>query len=146
MARPIAGAVAAALGAAVLCDVAGSAGALPPGWPTVSYVLVAVAIAGTSAAVLSRVLHTRSGADSRPLVTLLELAAAGLLLGSWLLRGHREIPPDRPLIAAQVVAALLLAAAAWRRRPRPAAATGMSSAAPVDGTPEQPRARDAGSR
>jgi hypothetical protein len=112
-----AGAVAAVtLGAAIAWDLAGGAGALADHWPVVSHALIAVAIAAGTSAVLIRVLRTRTGSASRPLITLTELAATGALLGAWMLRGHREIPPDPPLVALQVVAAFAWAGAAWRRR------------------------------
>jgi hypothetical protein len=105
-----------ALGAVIVWDLAGAAGALPERWPVASHALLAAAIAAATAAVLIRVLRTRSGSASHPLITLTELAATGALLGAWLLRGHPEIPPDPPLIAVQVVAAFVWAGVAWRRR------------------------------
>jgi hypothetical protein len=48
-------------------------------------------------------------------LTLLDLVALGLLLGAWLLRGHPEIPPDPPLVAASLLAVGLLALGAWLR-------------------------------
>jgi hypothetical protein len=115
MVRIAGGAAAAALLGAIFCDVAGTAGALPAGWPVVSYTLVAVAVAAATAATLMRVLTTRTGENSRPLLTLAELTATGVLLGSWLLRGHPEIPPDQPLVAAQVIVVIVFAGVALRR-------------------------------
>jgi hypothetical protein len=114
--RIASGAAAVALGAAIVWDLAGTAGALRDRWPVASHALLAAAIAAATTAVLIRVLRTRTGSASRPLITLTELAATGALLGAWLLRGHPEIPPDPPLIAVQLAAAFAWAGAAWRRR------------------------------
>jgi hypothetical protein len=113
--RVLAGAALAALVLAILVDAAGAAGVLPGWWPVASYVLVGAAVALATATVLVRVLRTRTGAQSRRWLTLLELLATGLLLGAWLLRGHHEIPPDPPLVGAQVMVAMLLGGAALRR-------------------------------
>lgn len=114
--RVLAGAALAALGVGTAVDAAGAARLLAGPWPVASYMLVAATIALATTAVLVRVLRTRTGAPSRPGLTALELLATGLLLGSWLLRGHHEIPPDPPLVGTQVVVAALLGAVSFRRR------------------------------
>jgi len=83
-----------------------------------SYALLATGIAAGCLGVLLRLLAEPA---LRPLpgrrrTALLELAAIGVLLGSLVLRGHAEIPPDAPLIGAQVLALSGLAIAEWTRR------------------------------
>jgi hypothetical protein len=56
----------------------------------------------------------------------LELIAIGLMLGSLVLRGHREIPPDPPLLAAQLIGLALLLAALRIRASASRAATPQS--------------------
>ena len=110
---------------AVLWDVLGTFDALPPWWPPVSYVLAAVGVAAASLAALFEVLGTRrqrsdpaaAPAFTPPARTGGQLAAAGILLAAWLLRGDAEIPPDVPLVAAEVLAAIVYAVVSvrWRR-------------------------------
>lgn len=113
-----------------LWDVAGALGALPSWWPPVSYVILAAGVAAACIAALLSVLTDRrtrpvrsagdapadqtaaspAGADD-PRRTArhvgAQLLATGVLLVAWLLRGHAEIPPDPPLVAAETVAAIL---------------------------------------
>jgi hypothetical protein len=123
-------------------DAAGYAGLLPPWWPPVSYVMIGFGIAVASLGVLSRTLQRRrtsrqSGAheavrqasDARQASAArgvayapargaaLELLAIGLFLAAWLLRGDAEIPPDPPLVAAQLAAMVGVVLAALRRMP-----------------------------
>lgn len=104
--------------AGVLWDTAGALHLLPPWWPPVGYVLVALGVALTCAGVLLRILGTPRGAPSRAALTALELAATGVLLAALFLRGDAEIPPDPPLVAAQLVALAGLLLASFRRRRR----------------------------
>ena len=110
---------------AALWDVLGAFGALPQWWPPVSYVMAAAGVAAASLAVLFDILGTRrlrSDPGAAPASTGRartggQLAAAGILLAAWLLRGDAEIPPDVPLVAAEVLAAIVYAVVAvrWRR-------------------------------
>jgi Mn2+/Fe2+ NRAMP family transporter len=109
-------AAAAALLAGTLLDIAGVAGAISPPPGTASYVLIAAGIAAACAVVLLRVLSARRSDRSDRRITITELAMIGVLLGAWMLRGHREVPPDMPLVAAQVLAIIGLAFAARARR------------------------------
>lgn len=95
-------------------------GAAPPPsrLAAATYALLAAGIAAGCLAVLLRLLGEPA---LRPLpgrrrTALLELAAIGVLLGSLVLRGHAEIPPDAPLIGAQLLALAGLAVAEWTRR------------------------------
>lgn len=111
-------------------DVLGTAGLLPAWWPPVSYVLAALAIAAACLAALLVMLTARTsgravghgpGGDGTPRVrarvgTGGQLLAIGILLIAWMLRGHAEIPPDAPLVAAEVLAAALYAVFTLRRR------------------------------
>jgi hypothetical protein len=112
----VATAAAAALLAGTLLDIAGAAGAISPPPGTASYVLIAAGIAAACAVVLLRVLSARRSDRSDRRITIAELAMIGVLLGAWMLRGHREVPPDMPLVAAQVLAIIGLAFAARARR------------------------------
>jgi hypothetical protein len=114
--RAAAGYAGAALGTAVLWDMAGHGGALPPWWPPVSYVLIGLGIAAGSVAALLRVLQRRRGAAAQRLSALAELAAIGVFLAAWVLRGDAEIPPDPPLVVAQAFGLLLFSIAAVLRR------------------------------
>lgn len=110
---------------AALWDVLGLLDALPPWWPPVSYVMAGVGVAAASLAVLFDILGTRrqrSGPGAVPAPTARrrtggQLAAAGILLAAWILRGDAEIPPDVPLVAAEVLAAVVYAIVSvrWRR-------------------------------
>jgi hypothetical protein len=113
-------------------DVLGASGILPSWWPPVSYVLAGAAVASGCTAVLLAVLTARARprahatADpsaERPLAAARarpvgggQLLALGILLAAWLLRGAAEIPPDLPLVAAEVLAAALYALFALRHR------------------------------
>jgi hypothetical protein len=75
-----------------------------------THVLMGGAIAVTCISAACGIL---SGARQRG-PTAVQLLAAGLLLAAWRLRGHPTIPPDPPLIAAEVLGAvMLLAAQRW---------------------------------
>jgi hypothetical protein len=104
------------LGTGALWDLAGMLGALPPWWPPPGYVLIAFGIAAACVAVLLRVLLTPRGAPTQPLITLLELAAVGVLIGALILRGDAEVPPDPPLVMAQLAACLVIFGARPLRR------------------------------
>jgi hypothetical protein len=105
------------LGTGALWDLAGVLGALPPWWPPPGYVLIAFGIAATCFAVLLRVLLTPRGAPTQPAITMLELAAVGVLIGALILRGDAEVPPDPPLVMAQLAAcAAIFGALPLRRR------------------------------
>lgn len=107
--------VAAALAAIALAtDAAGSAGLLPGAWPVASYAVLAIVITGGLIIALLRMLHARRGTRARGVGS--DLVALGLLLLAWLLRGHREIPPDPPLVAAELIGTALLAFTLWRQR------------------------------
>jgi hypothetical protein len=81
-------------------------------WPGVSYVLTALAVVAACAGVLLRV-FARRPARAR---TTVELAAIGLVLLAWWLRGHPDIPADLPLVAAELVGALVLGGSAGVRQ------------------------------
>jgi uncharacterized membrane protein len=113
---------------AVLWDVLGAAGALPPWWPPVSHVLIGAGSAAACLAVLVVTLSTRrrprppdGAGDDRAAAASArrgsagQLLAIGILLVGWVLRGHAEIPPDTPIVAAEVAAAALYAFTALRR-------------------------------
>jgi hypothetical protein len=101
-----------------------------------SHTLIAAGIAAGCAATFIRVLQRSStqpdAAAALRRITALELAAIGVMLAVLVVRGHREIPPDPPLIAAQLGALLALGLAERLRRrvrlsaslPRPAAGGG----------------------
>jgi uncharacterized membrane protein len=110
----------AALVLAVTWDLAGMLLRTPAWWPVVSYAAAAIAVIAGCAALLLRMFARRSG-EARPHGVARQLGAVGLVLGAWLLRGHPEIPPDPPLIAATLVAALLYALPLITRRRAPAA-------------------------
>jgi hypothetical protein len=120
---------------AALWDVLGALGALPAWWPPVSYVLAGAGIVAACLAVLFAILAARRGSrvmqDTLPPADIGpggaapagtrtptggQLLAIGILLGVWLLRGDAEIPPDLPLVAAEVLAAALYAVFTLRRR------------------------------
>jgi hypothetical protein len=109
---------AAFLTVAAIWDVAGAFGWLPRWWPPVSHALVAAGVAAASIAILVRTLQRRRGTAYDSRATGVELVAVGVFLGAWLLRGHADIPPDSPLVAAQLVALLLFVGAGWWRRRR----------------------------
>ena len=122
---------------AALWDLAGVLDALPDWWPPVSYVLAAAAIvAACVVALLDTLARRRAPTDTpaadtgfspatppgsvdpraTPARTAGQLSAAGVLLAAWILRGHAEIPPDPPLVAAELVAAALYIFIVRRRR------------------------------
>lgn len=125
------------IASAAAWDVAGALGALPQWWPPVSYVCIAAGIAAACLAGLfgmfarprlpprdpagSTAAHdsgvSGSARSTRPAGRIGgQLLAAGLLLAAWLLRGDAEIPPDPPLVAAELAGAVLYAFAARRDR------------------------------
>jgi hypothetical protein len=87
-------------------DVAGSFHALPPWWPTVSYVCVAAGSAAALIALLIRI-FTAPRAARAPRRTLLQLVSLGVVVGAWGLRGDAEIPTDPPLVYAQLVGVIV---------------------------------------
>lgn len=99
---------------AVTWDLVALLAPLPTWWPVVSYAGLAGAVAIGCIALLMQ-LFTRRRGEPKPRGSGMQLSAIGLLLGAWLLRGHAEIPPDPPLIAAAVVAALIYALPLIRR-------------------------------
>ncbi|HEX2166014.1 MAG TPA: hypothetical protein VHG09_02140 [Longimicrobiales bacterium] len=120
---------------AVLWDVLGTLRLLPPWWPPISYVLAGAGIAAACLSALFLMLGRRAAvppvrgavstspdsdapARDRPgrAGVGAQLLAIAILLGAWLLRGHAEIPPDMPLVAAEAVAAALYAVTALRTR------------------------------
>ena len=118
---------------AVIWDLAGAAGVLPAWWPPVSWYLIGAGIAAACVAALMGILSGRRGrrqsadaassaADAAPARGPgprigVQLLAIGVLLAAWLLRGHAEIPPDAPIVAAEVASAVLYALASRRRSP-----------------------------
>ena len=109
---------------AAVWDLLGTSGVLPPWWPPVSYVLAALGIAAACTGALLVMLATRryvpaaeDGARPAPPRSGIgvQLLATGVLLAAWVLRGDAEIPPDPPLVAAEVLAAALYAFVALRR-------------------------------
>jgi hypothetical protein len=104
------------LSAAALWDVAGAAFAVPPWWPTLSHVAIAVGIAAACVGVLLHLLGTRTETRARGR-TALRLLLTGMIIGAWLLRGHPEIPPDLPIIATELIVAVLLVLARYRAKP-----------------------------
>lgn len=123
---------------AVIWDLLGTAGIFPPWWPPVGYVLAALGIAAACLSALLAMLTERwiaraatpaaprgpsDGAavappPARTRAVGAQLFATGILLIAWLLRGHAEIPPDPPLVAAEVLAAALYAVFSRRGRTR----------------------------
>jgi uncharacterized membrane protein len=118
---------------AVIWDLAGTVGLLPAWWPPVSWYLIGAGIATACVAALLGILSGRRGrhrADAGPASAEaaaarrpgprigMQLLAIGVLLAAWLLRGHAEIPPDAPIVAAEVASAALYAFASRRRGPR----------------------------
>ena len=105
---------------AALWDILGVAGALPPWWPPVSYGLVGAGVAAACLSVLfvtltarrhpqSTAVDDRAAAPGTRRGSAGQLLATGILLTGWILRGHAEIPPDVPIVAAQVAGAALYA-------------------------------------
>jgi hypothetical protein len=107
---------AAALTLAALIDGGGAAGMLPRTWSVASYVLLAIAIVVSLVAALATMLAAPRGHRARGIGSIMILDA--VLLATWLLRAHPEIPPDRPLIVAESVAALVALVLVARRRRR----------------------------
>jgi hypothetical protein len=107
---------AAFLGVGVLWDLAGQLVPVSPWWPAVSYSLVGLGAALACVAVLLRTLRRRGRAPRETRRMAVELLAIGVVLLAWSLRGHAEVVPDAPLVAAQAVGVLLLAAVALARR------------------------------
>ena len=107
-------ACAAAAAAAAVIDLVAASALLPPSTSVLSYfILAAVTVAGS---IITLLRMLRAPRRERPRGIALTLAATGLILLAWLLRAHPEIPPDPPLIAAELMAALLLGGALWRQR------------------------------
>jgi hypothetical protein len=90
-------------------------GVPPHAASTRTHALLAVAIGAGCLAVLGGVLQRTAEVRVRRRVLLPELVAIGVLLGSLVLRGHPEIPPDGPLIGVQLGALGILAATALLR-------------------------------
>lgn len=103
------------LSVAALWDLAGAMVLAPPWWPLVSHATAAAGIASGCAAVLLR-LFDRRLRRRRSRGTPLQLIALGLMLLAWLLRGHRGIPADPPIVAAEAAAAALYLRAIHRAR------------------------------
>jgi hypothetical protein len=114
--RAAACATAAFLGVGVLWDLAGKLVPVPPWWPAVSYSLIGLGTGLACVAVLLRTLLRRGRAPREARRMTVELLAIGVVLLAWSLRGHAEVVPDAPLVAAQAVGALLLGAVALARR------------------------------
>ncbi|HSJ25477.1 MAG TPA: hypothetical protein VK929_12440 [Longimicrobiales bacterium] len=84
-------------------------GVPPSSWALASYAVLAVGIVLGCAGVFVHVLQRRRDApDSRRnrWISALALAGIGLILSALMLRGHYHIPPDPPLIGAQILATL----------------------------------------
>ena len=102
---------------AAVWDVSGALGVLPPWWPPVGYVLAAAGVVAACVAALLTMFTVRRATSTAAAPALSapvrargiggQLLAAGVLLAAWLLRGHAEIPPDPPLVAAELAAAAL---------------------------------------
>jgi hypothetical protein len=113
--RAAACATAAFLGVGVVWDLAGQLVPVSPWWPAVSYSLIGLGTALACVSVLLRMLRRgRAPRETRRMAV--ELLAIGVVLLAWSLRGHAEVVPDSPLVAAQAVGALLLGAVALTRR------------------------------
>jgi peptidoglycan/LPS O-acetylase OafA/YrhL len=89
------------IAAAALWDVLALLRAPADRAPGVTHTLLAVGIGSGCGAVLLRMLQRRR-TEPRPAGTIAAIVALGLLLAVWLLRGHPGIPPDGPLIGAQL--------------------------------------------
>lgn len=90
--------------AAAIADVIGALAALPGAWPVFSHTSAAAGAALTCVHLLLAILSRRASRR----VIIAGLAGTGILLLAWVLRGHPEIPPDPPLVAAEAASALLL--------------------------------------
>jgi hypothetical protein len=113
--RMLGGVALAITGSAAAWDLAHLAAPMPRWWATASWAAIAAGAAAVCGVVLLRTLRRpRPPGETKRLAT--DLAAVGLLLLAWWLRGHPEVPPDSPLIFAQGIAVLALALTAWRRR------------------------------
>jgi hypothetical protein len=96
-------------------DIAGTAASVQAWWHAASYVALAASAVLACGAVLLRTFERpRMPGETRRLAA--DLLAIGLLLLGWVLRGHHEVPPDPPLIGAQVLALGVLVLTTWRRR------------------------------
>jgi hypothetical protein len=101
----------------------------------ISWVCLAVGIGVGSLLTLGRVMRRRdwqgAGAGRQRRATVLALLGLGICLGVLMLRGHPEIPPDPPLLAAQIVAIAVMVFAwpVWRRTST-AAGAGTNQALP----------------
>jgi uncharacterized membrane protein len=102
--------------AAVTWDLAGLIAPVPTWWSAVSYGAFAGVVTIGCIALLLQLFARRRG-EPKPRGSVMQFVAIGLLLGAWLLRGHPEIPPDPPLLAAAVAAALIYALPLIRRGP-----------------------------
>jgi hypothetical protein len=116
-------AAAAPLAVATVLDLtAMAAGAdVPPARiAAISWACLALGIGAGTIMTLLRVMHRADwqGDAARRLrrSTLTVLVGLGLAIGVLMLRGHPEIPPDPPLLGAQVIALALLLLS-WPRRP-----------------------------
>ncbi|HSJ08402.1 MAG TPA: hypothetical protein VK928_00775 [Longimicrobiales bacterium] len=97
-----------------LIDGGGAAGILPRAWSVASYILLALAIVLSLVAALVTMLAAPRGRKARGIGMIMVLNA--VLLATWLLRAHPEIPPDPPLVFTEAAAALFMLLSAWRRR------------------------------
>jgi len=82
-----------------------------PWWHSVSFAMIGLGATIGLLATLFSFLHP--AIRRRPFGSVIVLA---LVLLSLVLRGHRDIPPDRPLVAVEIISVLVLGAGSVRRR------------------------------
>jgi hypothetical protein len=103
------------IAAATAWDIAGTAASVPAWWHVASYITIAAgAVLACGVVLLRTFARPRPAGETRRLAA--DLFAIGLLLLAWVLRGHHEVPPDAPLVGAQVLALGVLVLTTWRRR------------------------------
>lgn len=110
--RRLTAAAAACLAVAVVMDGGGLAGGQVQLWTVGAWLHLAAAVLAPTALVVGAarlVLPARGGAPRRLVAPLAALAVAGslLALGRWI-RGHPAVPPDPPILAAEIAALLVL--------------------------------------